>query len=135
VKKYKPLIDKLYMTILIIIAVLLSSVTVAAAFAPAALLIVLPIDLFTIYHVISPLFGYVELRESSLYIRYGLILSKEIPYGRIRNVSKGRGFYSESMLSLKNALDHVNIKYNTFDMTTVSVRDNDSFINDLSERI
>ena len=134
-KKYKPLIDKLYMTILIIIAVLLSSVTVAAAFAPVALLIVLPIDLFIIYHVISPLFGYVELRESSLYIRYGLILSKEIPYGRIRNVSKGRGFYSESMLSLKNALDHVNIKYNTFDMTTVSVRDNDSFINDLSERI
>ena len=134
-KKYKPLIDKLYMTILIIIAVLLSSVTVAAAFAPAALFIVLPIDLFVIYHVISPLFGYVELRESSLYIRYGLILSKEIPYGRIRNVSKGRGFYSESMLSLKNALDHVNIKYNTFDMTTVSVRDNDSFINDLSERI
>jgi membrane protein YdbS with pleckstrin-like domain len=135
VKKYKPLIDKLYMTILIIIAVLLISVTVAAAFAPIALLIVLPIDLFVIYHVISPLFGYVELRESSLYIRYGLILSKEIPYGRIRGVSKGRGFYSESMLSLKNALDHVNIKYNIFDMTTVSVRDNDSFINDLSERI
>ena len=31
-------------------------------------------------------------------------------------------------MSLKNALDHINIKYNKFDITTVSVVDNDDLI-------
>jgi hypothetical protein len=38
------------------------------------------------------------------------------------------------MVSLKNAIEHVNIKYNSFDVTTVSVVDNDGFIEELKER-
>ena len=39
------------------------------------------------------------------------------------------------MMALKNAIEHVNIKYNTFDVTTVSVADNDGFIEELDRRI
>lgn len=134
-KRYKPLIDRTYVTMMIIIFVVLTVMTVIAAFSPVALLIVVPIYLLVVYHLISPLFGYVELRENSLYVRYGLFIKKEIPYSKIRGVAKGRGFYSESMLSLKTALEHVNIKYNSFDMTTVSVVDIDSFIDDVNERL
>ena len=134
-KRYKPLIDRTYVTMMIIIFVVLTVMTVIAAFSPVALLIVVPIYLLVVYHLISPLFGYVELRENSLYVRYGLFMKKEIPYSKIRGVAKGRGFYSESMLSLKTALEHVNIKYNSFDMTTVSVVDIDSFIDDVNERL
>jgi hypothetical protein len=38
------------------------------------------------------------------------------------------------MLSLKNALEHVNIKYNNFDIVSVSVVDNDGFIEELNTR-
>jgi hypothetical protein len=38
------------------------------------------------------------------------------------------------MASLKNALEHVNIKYNTFDIVSVSVVDNDGFIEELNTR-
>ena len=134
-KRYKPLIDRTYVTMMIIIFVILTVMTVIAAFSPVALLIVLPIYLLVVYHLISPLFGYVELRENSLYVKYGLFIKKEIPYSKIRGVAKGRGFYSESMLSLKCAIEHVNIKYNAFDMTTVSVVDNDTFISELNKKI
>ena len=90
---------------------------------------------FVLYFFVSPLFGYVELRENSMLIKYGFILKKEIPYSKIRSVTKARKFYSDSMMSLKNSFDHVNIKYNTFDVTCVSVVDNDSFINELSKRL
>ena len=52
----------------------------------------------------------------------------------LRAVEKGRGFYSESMMALKNSFEHVNIKYNSFDLTTVSVDKNDDFILELSNR-
>ena len=39
------------------------------------------------------------------------------------------------MLSLKNSYDHINIKYNFYDVTTVSLKDEDAFIAELSKRI
>ena len=39
------------------------------------------------------------------------------------------------MLALKNSIEHVDIKYNSFDVTCVSVKDNDAFIKELEERI
>ncbi len=39
------------------------------------------------------------------------------------------------MLSLKNALEQVTIKYNKFDSVVVSVKDNDTFISELERRI
>ena len=131
-KRYRPLIDWTFWMILIPTMLLLIAATVFAALEPTALFIILPVDLFSLYFLVSPLFGYVELREGSLFIKYGLMLKKEIPYEKIRKVERDKRFYSESMTSLKLSLDHVNVKYNSFDVTTVSVRDNESFMKDLN---
>ncbi len=134
-KRFKPLVDKLYLIICIPTALLLAALTTVAAFNPTALLVTIPVDLFVIYFLISPLFGYVELRKYTLYIKYGFILKKEIPYGKIRGVKKERRFYSDSMMSLKNSFEHVNVRYNTYDVTTVSVVGNDDLIKAIEDRI
>ena len=38
-------------------------------------------------------------------------------------------------MDLKNAIEHINIKYNKFDMVTVSVVENDDFVLELNKRI
>ena len=135
--KFKPLIDKLFWIISIPTFVILAIVTTIVFIFPAsaAIIIIILADLATVYFLISPLFGYVELRESTLFIKYGFLMKREIPYDKIRDTVKEHRFISESMLSLKNAFEHVNIKYNTFDVTTVSVTDNDAFITELKARI
>lgn len=136
IKRFKPLVDKLYPIIFIPTFVLLSVITVTVCFFPAvfAIIITVFVDFAVVYLLVSPLFGYVELREESVFIKYGLLLKKEIPYSKIRDAVIERKFYSDSMTSLKNAFEHVNIKYNKFDLTTVSVRDNKGFINQLKSR-
>lgn len=134
-RKFKPLVDKLYYIIMIPTVTLLVVLTAVAAISPVSLLASIPVDLFVIWFFVSPLFGYVELRENSLYIKYGLILKKEIPYDKIVRVEKERRFYSESMMSLKNALEHVNIRYNRYDLTCVSVVGNDELIEEIDRRI
>lgn len=134
-KRFRPLIDKLFWIILIPTILLVAAMTVVSSFYPTSLLIIIPVDLFVIYMFISPLFGYVELREKTVYIKYGLILKKEIPYDKIRETVKERRFYSDSMMSLKNSFEHINIKYNTFDVTGVSVIENDVFVEELNSRI
>ena len=135
-RRFKPKVDKLFFIILIPTVLLLLGATALAAFEPRALIfIVIPVDIITFYFIISPLFGYVELRDSSLYIKYGFIMKREIPYTKIRGTVLERRFYSESMMSLKNALIHVNIKYNLYDVTTVSVVENDLFVEALTEKI
>ena len=134
-KRYRPLIDKLFWIIWIPTLALLAGVTVIGFFEISALFIMIFVDAFTLFFLISPLFGYVELRENSLFIKYGFILKKEIPYSKIRGIEKERRFYSESMLTLKNSFEHINIKYNRFDVTAVSVKSNDDFINELKSRL
>ena len=134
--KFKPFIDKLFWSISIPTVLFLTAFTVAVSIhEPVTLFFSIPIDLFVSYFLVSPLFGYAELRESSLFIKYGFFIKKEIPYSKIRGAKKVRKWYSDSMLSLKNSLDHVNVKYNTFDMTSISVKDNDAFIEELMKRI
>ena len=136
-KRFKPLFDKLYLILLIPTLFLMLGVT-ALIFVfpePAAIFIIIAVDLFVAYFFVSPLFGYVELRENSLFIKYGFFLKKEIPYEKIRETSKKRKFYSDSMMSLKNSFEHVNIKYNAFDVTSISVVDNDAFALALEERL
>ena len=130
-KRYKPLVDKLFFIIFIPTAFLMVGLTIFACFEPTALLVMLPSDLLTFYFLLAPLFGYVELRENSLFIKFGLILKREIPYSKIRGVIKERSFISETMLSLKSSCEHVKIKYNTYDVITVSVVGNDDFIKEL----
>lgn len=137
IKKYKPLLDKLFYISTVIALLILAAMTVSVCLFPAAVAIVIValVDLLTVYVIFSPLFGYVELREETLFIKYGLILKKEIPYEKIRSAEKTRHWYSESILALKNAITHVNVRYNAFDVTTVSVKDNDGFIEELQKRI
>ena len=134
-KKYKPKVDKLFYLVMIpTMIIVLAPVIICGILVPTTLFITVPILLLTTYFLITTLFGYVELQESSLFIKYGFIMSKEIPYDKIRGVEKERSIISTSTLSIKNALDHVNIKYNKFDVTTVSIDDNDDFINELNKR-
>ena len=132
VRKFKPRFDKLYWWIFLPTELLMLSVlTVGAIFEPNTLFFTVPTTAFVTYFLISPFFGYAELREETLFIKYGLILKKEIPYKKIRKLERKRSFISESMMSLKCALWHVEIRYNTFDVTTVSVKDEDAFIEEL----
>ena len=134
IKRYKPLIDKLFYIILIPTLALLVGCTVIAGFEPVALFIMLPVDLFCLYFLISPLFGYVELREKTVFVKFGFFMKKEIPYSKIRGIVKVRQIYADSMMALKNSLTHINIKYNTYDLVSVSVKDNDGFIAELNAR-
>ena len=134
-KRYKPLVDKLFWIISVPTILLVIGAIIISIYHAIALIIMSAVAAFVLYFFVSPLFGYVELRENSMFIKYGFILKKEIPYSKIMSVTKARKFYSDSMMSLKNSFDHVNIKYNTFDVTCVSVVDNDSFINELSKRL
>ena len=131
--RYKPLVDRLFFMIFVpTFALTLSCAIIPAIFSPTTLIITVPVFLFTTYFLVSPLFGYVELREDGLLIKYGFFLKRYIPYERVRALEKQRKFYSESMMSLKLAYEQVNIKYNVFDVTTVSVKDNDGFIKALT---
>ena len=134
-KRYLPLIDKLFFIVSIPTLILVGAGVAISVYSIPALMIMCAVALFVLYVLISPLFGYVELGESSLVIKYGFFLKKEIPYTSIRDITRERKFYSDSMLSLKYSLDHVNIKYNKFDVTSVSVKSNDEFIAELEKRI
>ena len=137
-KKFKPKLDKMFWIILITTSVLMLIITVIPSvfsFHPLMLTFMLFADLLVAYFLISPLFGYVELRDTFLFIKFGFILKKEIPYSKIRGTEKTRKLYSDSMMALKNSIEHVNVKYNTFDTVSISVKDNDAFIEELSARI
>ena len=134
-KRYRPKIGKMFYIIWIPTAVLLAVCTWLSFAAPIGFAIMLATDLFTLYFLFTSLFGYVELREETVYVKFGLLTEKEIPYTSIRDISKERKLYSDSMMSLKYTLDHVNIKYNRFDLVSVSVVENDELIHDLTARI
>ena len=134
-ERYRPKVDKLFWWLFSITnGVLLAILVPTTIDAPTTLFINLPIFLFTNYFFISSLFGYVELRERELFIKYGFFLKRSIPYAKIRSLQKERKFYTDSILSLKNAMEHVNIKYNSFDVTAVSVTDNDALIAAINEK-
>lgn len=134
-KVYKPLIDKSFYIIWVPTLILLAVSTVIATSAAAALLILIATDVFTLYFLFSSLSAYAELREDCLYIKFGFLIKREIPYSKIRGLKKEHKIIAETIFSIKNALDHVVIKYNKFDAVTLSVKDNDSFIRALEERM
>ena len=138
-RRFKPKLDKLYYLITIPTALMMLVFTVVPLLldpeATGAMLgIILPCDLLVGYFVVTPLVGYVELREDTVFIKYGFILKREIPYSALREVTIGRGIVSESMLSLKNAMEHVTIRYNRFDVTIVSVVGNEELAEELDHR-
>ena len=134
-KRFKPLIDRSFYIIWIPTAVLLIAATAIACSSRIALAILIATDLFTLYFFLTSLVGYVELREDSVYIKLGFIMKLDIPYERIRGFSRARKIYSDSTVSIKNSLEHVNIKYNKFDLVSVSVVTNDELIFEIEKRI
>ena len=133
-KRFLPLVDRLYWFIWVPTLLILIVGTVLSVCSLIALLILIATDIFTLYFLVSPLFGYVELREKTVYIKFGFIISREIEYTRIREVETERKFYSESMTSLKCAFEHVNIKYNSFEVVTVSVKNNSALVAELKAK-
>ena len=134
-KRYRPLVDKLFYSLAVTTFLIVFLPTlICGILEPNTLFIMLPIFVFTAYFFVSPLFGYVELRDDVLFIKYGFIMSRSIPYNKIRKIEKERRIISPAIMSIKNALDHVNIKYNTFDLTTVSLKECDSFLEELNKR-
>lgn len=134
-KVFKPLLDKLFWSVLVITVFSLAMATIISTVNVILLIFMILLDVACIFILISPLFGYVELRENTVFVKFGLVMSKEIPYSSIREVLISRGIYSESMISLKNAMEHVNIKHGRFDVTTVSVVGNGELIASIEERI
>ena len=137
--RFKPSFDRLFVVIFASTGAIMLALTLFMIFglpyAPYTLLTILATDVFVLYFVVSPIFGYVELREETVFIKFGFILKREIPYKKIRGFGRERRWYADSMLALKNSLDHVNIKYNSYDMVSVSVKDNDRLISEIEARI
>ena len=134
-KRYKPLIGKTFWIIWVPTLTLLLCATALSAVSLGAILIMAATDAFVLYFLFSSIFAYAELREHTLYIKFGFIIKREIPYNKIRAIIKERRFYSESMLSIKNSAEHVTVKYNKFDTACVSVVNNDEFIAELRARM
>lgn len=104
-------------------------------FSLGGFLVMLFTFIFMNFFVISPFFGYAELREEELYIKFGFFLRKAIPYSKIRAVEKKRDWYSSSLVSLKMAKDHLDVKYNRFDIVSLSIKDEEIFIEELNKKI
>ena len=134
-KRFKPKIGKTFYVIWIPTVLFLSVMTAVSLVAPLAFVILLLTDALTLYFLLTSLFGYVELRDDAVFVKFGFIAKAEIPYSTIRGVTKERKLYADSIMSLKNSLDHVNIKYNRFDIVSVSVTDNDELISEIEARI
>lgn len=134
-KKFKPKIGRMFYVIWVPTAIFLIAMTAVSFVAPLAFVILLLTDALTLYFLLTSLFGYVELREDSVFVKFGFIAKAEIPYSKIREVTKERKLYADSIMSLKNSLEHVNIRYNRFDVVSVSVTDNDELISEIEARI
>jgi hypothetical protein len=136
--KFKPRVDAQYLWIAIPTELFLLVMTVMTLvhFTLFGLIIMLAALAFSSFFILSPIFfGYAELREDELFVDFGIFIKRSIPYSKIRKIEKKSSFYSESMLSLKCARDHVNIKYNSFDIISLSLKDEDSFIEELHKKI
>ena len=74
-KKYRPLFDRLYWSISIptLLLVLVTTVLLGVL-SSETLFIMIPLSIFVLYFFVSPFFGYAELRETTLFIRFGFFL-------------------------------------------------------------
>ena len=134
-KKYFPLVDSLFYVYTAVFTVIVLAVGAAFAFLASEVLVwYAPLCLLLFVPVLSPLFGYAELREECLFIRFGLLIKREIPYPVIRKTAKENKIYSDAMLSLKTAKEHVNISYNSFDLISISVKNSEDFLRELDKK-
>ena len=136
--KFRPRVDKYYLWIAIPTEIFLIVMTVMTLvhFTLFGLIVMLLALALSSFFILSPIFfGYAELRDDELFVDFGVFIKRSIPYSRIRAIEKKRRFYSESMLSLKCAIDHVDIKYNRFDVLSLSLKDEEVFVEELNKKI
>jgi hypothetical protein len=135
-KRFKPKFDRLYFWITFPTALLVLGMLVLTAIERSigGWIVTACTAVFIGYFLVSPCFGYVELREETLFVKFGFFLKREIPYKSIRGIEKKHTAIADSMLSLKNAMDHVNVKYGSFDCTSVSIMDEDAMIEEIKKR-
>lgn len=137
-KKYKPKVDKLFYILLVVLNVLSLTILIIPQLfylSFESFIFSIIVILFINYFLISPLFGYVEIKETSIFIKYGIILKKEIPFNKIKKLELKKKWYSDSILALKCSIEHVDITFNSYDKTCVSVKENDIFIEDVRRMI
>ena len=135
--KFRPRVDKYYLCIAIPTEIFLIVMTVMTLvhFTLFGLVVMLLALALSSFFMLSPiLLGYAELRENELFVDFGVFVKRSIPYSDIRAIEKKRRFYSESMLSLKCAIDHVDVKYNKFDMISLSLKDEERFVEELNKK-
>ena len=132
--RYLPKTDRLFWLTALPTLILTFGGLAISFLEPPALFIMIPTALSVVYFLFSPLFGYVELTEHEAVIKYGLFLKKEIAYTDIRGVEVRRRIISDSIMSLKCAMEDVTIRFNRFDITVVSVKDNQALKNELLKR-
>lgn len=138
IKKYKPKVDKLFYIMLVVINVISLAILIIPQLfylSFESFIFSIIVILFINYFLISPLFGYIEIKETSIFIKYGIILKKEIPFNKIKKLELKKKWYSDSILALKCSIEHVDITFNSYDKTCVSVKENDIFIEDVRRMI
>ena len=138
IKKYKPKVDKLFYIMLVVINVISLAILIIPQLfylSFESFIFSIIVILFINYFLISPLFGYIEIRETSIFIKYGIILKKEIPFNKIKKLELKKKWYSDSIFALKCSIEHVDITFNSYDKTCVSVKENDIFIEDVRRMI
>lgn len=136
IKRFLPKYDKFFHFIWIPTAIIMLSLLALNAFLPSIFgwIVTLATTVIVAYFVISPMFGYVELQETYVFVKFGFFMKRVIPYETIRGVEKKRTAIADSMVALKNAMEHVNIKHGKFDITSVSVKDNDVLMAEIRKR-
>ena len=135
--KFRPRVDKYYLWIAIPTEIFLIAMTVMTLvhFTLFGLIVMLLALALSSFFILSPIFfGYAELRDDELFVDFGVFIKRSIPYSRIRAIEKKRRFYSESMLSLKCAMEHLDIKYNSFDVISLSLCNEDKFIAEVNKK-
>lgn len=133
-QRFKPKFDKLYWLSLSLCAVYMIVMTAISVGSRPMMIITGSVNLVLLWVLVAPWFGYVELREDVIWIRFGFFLKREVAYASIKRMQKVRHWYSESMIALKNAMEHVDIRYNACDVVSVSVTDNDALIEAIEQR-
>ena len=136
IKRYKPRFDRLFYGIAIFTAAVVLGALIPSFYGSGVWGIAVAAGTLLLcgYFLVSPCFGYAELREGMLFVKFGFFLSREIPYEKIYAIEKKHTMIADSILSLKNAMDHLNVKYNRFELVSLSLRDEEDFIESLCER-
>lgn len=135
--KYRVKIVGPYLGLLILISILLL-VPFATSFLYGKLWFILfSVLLFLLVEVlmISSLFGYARLEETTLYIRFGFFVHKKISYHRIKSMEKKKGYFRESLFSLNTSMEYIRIEYDENKFITVSIRNSEEFICNLKSKI